>query len=517
MEMFLRIEPDSCKLTGNLKMNNPADSVFRLSKGMEILSMENSAGRIQFSVLPASDNSFSNKYIIHHIPEELTIQFSGQIRVDDFPKNISNLNIVCPALVELSDLIIWYPKTVKDSPAIYRLVIDLPDDFVSVTNCTKTDEVKIHQRVQTNWISDSPKYNITLLAAPGLKKSVRTDNSKSIDIYFHQLPVSYIDSMKSDLMKTWNFYEKLYGTKGAADRVKIVYSPRPAGGYTRAPLIVVSERFALEQLSTTNSYVRDFRLNAHEIAHYWSRANTTTPDDWLNEGLAEFSALLASEFCIGKAFYTILVKEYRDMAEGTPTRVSVLETTADSREREINRYYKPTLLLNDLRMKYGDDLLIGFFHVLYQRFEEEKTATTAIFLDALKNVYGKDEADSFLNALSEKNPLNQPETLNSTDLDSAIMGIWTGKLTQFGATSQFVMNVKIADGQVVATLDSPDQNAFDIPVSEFQFNKDSIFFRVGIAGATYSGKLERTDYTIKGIWKQRNNDYPLNILRQEDK
>ena len=67
---------------------------------------------------------------------------------------------------------------------------------------------------------------------------------------------------------------------------------------------------------------------------------------------------------------------------------------------------------------------------------------------------------------------------------------------------------------MVATLDSPDQNAFDIPVSEIRFMNETLFLRIGIASATYTGKLNSERTTITGIWNQRNVEYPLNISKQ---
>jgi hypothetical protein len=43
---------------------------------------------------------------------------------------------------------------------------------------------------------------------------------------------------------------------------------------------------------------------------------------------------------------------------------------------------------------------------------------------------------------------------------------------------------------------------------------DSIICVVGVASATFSGKLDRKAKTIHGNWLQRDVDYPLNLSKE---
>lgn len=149
-------------------------------------------------------------------------------------------------------------------------------------------------------------------------------------------------------------------------------------------------------------YARDLRLNIHEIAHYWSMADANTPDDWLNEGLAEYSALLVSEKILGKGFYEQLLKEYRGIVSNSDIRTSIVETQSNSGEREINRYYKPALILNDLCQKFGDEKLERFIASFYSASVSAKGATTPIFLNELEKNLGKEARDSFFKAITLK-------------------------------------------------------------------------------------------------------------------
>ncbi|HCE56530.1 MAG TPA: hypothetical protein DER09_01735 [Prolixibacteraceae bacterium] len=291
----------------------------------------------------------------------------------------------------------------------------------------------------------------------------------------------------------------------------MIYSPRTAGGYARGSLIVVSEEFASEQVENKWGFARDFQLNAHEIAHLWSKANWE--HDWINEGLAEYSAFLASEKFIGTEFTKLLSEEYNNAIENSATQLSILETTGDSWESHINRYYKPTVLLNTLRQKYGEEKMAEFIALLNTAFIQNQGGTTVIFLNVLEEVFGKDAYDFFNEGLNRKN-WNKPTEVLNVAFDADFEGTWTGGLTQFGTTSKFVLHLKKNENILVPVLDSPDQDVFGIPVSELKIEADNIVCVVGVASATFSGKLDRNTKTIHGNWNQRGTDYPLNLSKE---
>lgn len=512
--LSFHLQPDSGAISGKAVIENPSDSVFCLTKGLAIQSIFADGKAVNFRKA-TSLNTCSFAYSINVLPKNLKVTYSGKIKPDDFPKSISNINLINNEVVELTDLIDWYPRIIKNSPVTYSLQAEIPTNFGLVTNGSVAKEVQSKGRRKITAQSARPVFGISILGSPELKKSVAQANGFSVEIFYSKLPPSYVDSMKIDLLKTLHFYEDLYGSSGANCLVRIIYSPRPAGGYARGSIIVVSEKFALEQRNLKFGYARDFRLNAHEIAHLWSKANTSTPDDWINEGLAEFSALLAAEKFISKAFADLLISEYQGIVENSDTQTAIVETANDSWEREINRYYKPTIILNEIREKQGDANLKKFMNELYAQFVEARSATTPLFIEVLEKSLGK-EAKDFVDEAIRRKVLNTQiaDNKSGSSIDPALIGTWSGPLTQFGAITKFVINIVLKDGIVVPTLDSPDQNAFGIPVSDFLQKNNSISFKLGIASATFNGILDRSNLTIKGTWTQRGIDYPINLTKQ---
>ncbi|HLP16620.1 MAG TPA: hypothetical protein VK470_10205 [Bacteroidota bacterium] len=470
---------------------------------------------IHFQQKAAGANDFSNEYRIDSLPRIMTVYFSGRIRPEDFPKTISTMNMMTSEVVELTDVIDWFPRMKTSGPFTYVLQAEAPSKFGLITNGSNINETESKGWRRITAQSLKPGYGISLLGSPGLKKSSLESDGYSIEIFYNKLPGSYVDSMKVDLLKTLQFYHQLYGSPGAHHLVRIIYSPRPAGGYARGSIIVVSEKYAVEQRLLKYGYARDFRLNAHEIAHFWSKANTSTPDDWINEGFAEFSALLATEKFVGNSFADVLTDEYRGIVENTKTQTAIVETSNDSWEREVNRYYKPALMFIEMRKKYGDEKLKQFFTDLCTRCDEGRSATTELILDVVEKNLGS-EAKDYLNETLHRKVwnINSSEKKSVSVVDSTLIGTWSGPLTQFGATTKFVLHIAVKDGIVVPTLDSPDQNAFGIALSDFLQNNASISFKLGIASAVFHGIVDRNTKIITGVWTQRGVDYTLNLSKQ---
>lgn len=516
-KITLHFIPGSGNIRGTLEITNPADSLFRLDSCLNVKSVSADNRDITFSLI--EEDGRENIYALRwdKMPAKISIEWEGNITAGDLPKHLGSYNMISRDLIELTDHISWYPVMKSRNGFIFTLTADLPREYTIITNGEDKEESDINGNMVTTWITTGPVYNITFLAARNMRISRASDDGFNLEIYYKTLPESYIDSMKNDLMETLRLYTQLYGTHKASDNVRIVYSPRTAGGYARAPLIVVSENYASDQRHMKYGYARDFHLNAHEIAHYWSKADTWSADDWINEGMAEYSALLASEKVIGKNFSDFLINEYTGIVNSSDTHLSILETTGDSWELNINRYYKPTLLLNELRQKYGDDRFFKFLRMLDNSFARSGAATTKVFLEVLENNLGIGARDYMEEALNREKWItgNKSTEENIIPADTVLQGTWSGKLTQFGSVTQFVLHLKMSDGTLVPSLDSPDQNAFGIPASDLCVKGDTISFRVGVASASFKGTIKRSKMLINGSWIQRGTTYPLVLLRSE--
>ncbi|MAU16123.1 MAG: alpha/beta hydrolase [Muricauda sp.] len=101
-------------------------------------------------------------------------------------------------------------------------------------------------------------------------------------------------------------------------------------------------------------------------------------------------------------------------------------------------------------------------------------------------------------------------TLTLTAQD--ITGQWNGVLKVQGTQLRVVFNVSKTDNSFVSTMDSPDQGAKGIPVTNTTFKDSTITFVVANAQIEYKGTLK--DEVIVGVFKQMGREFPLNLSKK---
>ncbi|TYB75866.1 alpha/beta hydrolase family protein [Bizionia myxarmorum] len=93
-----------------------------------------------------------------------------------------------------------------------------------------------------------------------------------------------------------------------------------------------------------------------------------------------------------------------------------------------------------------------------------------------------------------------------------ITGQWNGVLKVQGTQLRVVFNVVKTDTGFSATMDSPDQGANGIPVTNTTFENPSIKFEVANAQIEYNGELK--EHEIIGTFKQGGYEFPMNLSRK---
>lgn len=92
-----------------------------------------------------------------------------------------------------------------------------------------------------------------------------------------------------------------------------------------------------------------------------------------------------------------------------------------------------------------------------------------------------------------------------------LKGRWEGNLSFSGNQIPLVFNIEeIAQGWS-ATLDSPSQGAFGIPVDSLRMEGDSLILLLPRMGVKYTGKVDPAYRTIQGEWMQGGLSLPLKM------
>jgi uncharacterized protein len=92
---------------------------------------------------------------------------------------------------------------------------------------------------------------------------------------------------------------------------------------------------------------------------------------------------------------------------------------------------------------------------------------------------------------------------------SVMPGSWLGKISGIRLVFNFKLNDK---DSLIATADSPDQGAKNIPVGPVILKDGQIIIQAPLLIAEYKGTIIN-DTTINGTWTQRGGNYPLNLKK----
>ena len=91
---------------------------------------------------------------------------------------------------------------------------------------------------------------------------------------------------------------------------------------------------------------------------------------------------------------------------------------------------------------------------------------------------------------------------------------WNGILNIQGMQLRLVFHIKKDDEKLTATMDSPDQGAKGIPVSDVTFENKTLKLEVTSAGISYEGTMGENN-VVKGTFKQSVYSFPLELTKEK--
>jgi hypothetical protein len=104
------------------------------------------------------------------------------------------------------------------------------------------------------------------------------------------------------------------------------------------------------------------------------------------------------------------------------------------------------------------------------------------------------------------------ETKKKTPKPSDIDGAWIGGPSK----ARFVLRIVTYEDGMTAEHDSPDQNAFGIPVTTITRDGAELKFEAKSIAGIYEGKINPELTTISGNWKQMGHSIPLVLKRTSE-
>jgi len=100
-----------------------------------------------------------------------------------------------------------------------------------------------------------------------------------------------------------------------------------------------------------------------------------------------------------------------------------------------------------------------------------------------------------------------------TSYKNLLPGSWLGKISTNGIDLRLVFNLKLNDkDSLIATADSPDQGAKNIPLGRVILNDKKLTIQAPTLMGEYNGTITG-DSTIDGIWTQRGANFTVNLKK----
>jgi hypothetical protein len=105
--------------------------------------------------------------------------------------------------------------------------------------------------------------------------------------------------------------------------------------------------------------------------------------------------------------------------------------------------------------------------------------------------------------------------ISTAAAQEAVVDTWSGSLEVSGGL-RVVFHVERGEDGLTATMDSPDQGATGIPVSDVTVVDDSVTFSVSRIGGTYEGTLSDDGTKLDGTWTQGGRSFPLTLTPADE-
>lgn len=312
-----------------------------------------------------------------------------------------------------SQLAYWYPAPSDMDYFKARLKIIIPPEY----GCVATGELREYGRLEeVERVEEIEKvgnsvyvfetlYPVKYLAfiVGKFSKVIEDSGSFPVDIF---------------VSSNWGFQEEevLERAKDILDFYQARFGPNPygklsivqrywtqSGGHSPPSFIILNEfpklppgRKYRERESPVNLSRWDEYYLAHEIAHQWWGQGVTWAsyhDQWLSEGLAQFSTILYIREKRGEGIFSYILRKFNSWTKKKsnwgPITLGSRLSHSDFDAFQSIIYDKTSLVLNMLMEILGEEV---FFRGLKEFFHEHKysAARTRDFIDTMERISGKD-------------------------------------------------------------------------------------------------------------------------------
>ncbi|NRR93518.1 hypothetical protein HSX10_18250 [Winogradskyella undariae] len=195
------------------------------------------------------------------------------------------------------------------------------------------------------------------------------------------------DTIKRNVQNHYESLSLLFGKPDSGNLTLAINNYNRPISYTRKEFI---------SFSLNNSFDKESnQILAHEIAHlWWNKANIKNWEDWLNEGLAEYSSLILFREKYGNSVFKENISKLKTKIKDLPP---IYNINYNNEYRQDVVTYKSAYLLYELENKIGKTNFIDLLKIFYKSNE----INNATFLSLIENKFGIAIKEEFESKLKE--------------------------------------------------------------------------------------------------------------------
>jgi len=368
---------------------------------------------------------------------------------------------------------LWYPMSPGEDYFTARVKLIAPEDMACLGQGKLTEVGRISGRKTEKgpgrdkifWVYESQKplkYLSFLVGHLERLQELTTQTGLPLELYASKEFRLNWKGQLEEAASIISFYEKLFGPFPYENLRVILRFWETSGGHSPGSMVIVNQlpRALRPQVAASakpSSPVDLTRWNeyflAHEIAHqWWGQAVTWRRyrDQWLSEGLAQFSTVLYLKEKYGFKAYTEILNQFtrwtkRKVAWGPiilGSRLSYLDFEAF----QTIVYNKSSLALNLLAELLGEEVFFRGLREFVQNFRYQ-SAATADFFRTMEKVSSLD-LKLFMVSWFEKYSLPQLkiETMAEMRADSSLFKV---KIEQLGDIFHFPLWLEWQEGSEI--------------------------------------------------------------------
>lgn len=402
-EIYLDIQPEKnyIKVEGTFKLNPSllsTDSLgFYLDKKLVIHNF--SFGRRTKALIDTakSDNRFipEARKVYFKLKEgqrnrsKATVFFSYEGELSQLPKFYAN--VTSASWTEIGLYLPWFPLTYPE-PGNFTYCVEVSADKKYTVVGLGKNESKDGKTVLS---SLSPTNDIVVCLSPDIQVFNKSMGRNNLKIVHKQFPDSMLHKMSNDIADMMSGFNERFGALDM-DLCIIETQRAEGGGYARTGGLVLGDISAENYSRQQVAYHRYF---AHELAHlWWKKAPVNSWEDWLNEGFAEYCALISLKHRFGKEVYDDYISSRMEKMKGTQAIWGFDRNRVEYKIATALLYNKAPLLLIELEEKIGEDA----FTRICRKLHEQESINTKDFLTILSKESGSENALWFEKLLKER-------------------------------------------------------------------------------------------------------------------